>query len=150
MARFRLIVEFDGGPFMGWQRQAHGPSVQQAIEEAARAITGERPILHAAGRTDAGVHALAMAAHLDLERPIAPFRLAEGLNARLKPLPGAVLAAEPVAASGEPGDVLPGPGLVIACGEGALSALLVQRSGRAPMSGTELLRGFPIAPGTTL
>jgi tRNA pseudouridine38-40 synthase len=93
VARFRLLVEYDGGPFMGWQRQAHGPSVQQALEEAAEAITGETATFHAAGRTDAGVHAMAMAAHVDLERPIAPFRLAGGLNARLRPLPVAVLGA---------------------------------------------------------
>ncbi|HEX6376029.1 MAG TPA: tRNA pseudouridine(38-40) synthase TruA [Allosphingosinicella sp.] len=97
MTRFRLTVEYDGGPFMGWQRQAHGPSVQQAIEEAVTAITGETAVLHAAGRTDAGVHALAMAAHVDLDRPIAPFRLAAGLNARLRPRPVAVLAAQAVA-----------------------------------------------------
>ena len=97
MTRFRLIVEYEGGPFMGWQRQAHGPSVQQSIEEAAEAITGESATVHAAGRTDAGVHALAMAAHFDIERPIAPFRLAEGLNARLRPLPVAILEAKAVA-----------------------------------------------------
>ena len=97
MTRFRLTVEYDGGPFMGWQRQAHGPSVQQAIEEAVRAVTGEETVLHAAGRTDAGVHALAMAAHVDIGRPIAPFRLAGGLNARLRPLPVAILSAEVVA-----------------------------------------------------
>jgi tRNA pseudouridine38-40 synthase len=78
---------------MGWQRQAHGPSVQQAIEEAAATITGEAVVLHAAGRTDAGVHALAMAAHVDIAKPITPFRLAEGLNARLRPLPVAILDA---------------------------------------------------------
>ncbi|MBV9475742.1 MAG: tRNA pseudouridine synthase A, partial [Acidobacteria bacterium] len=97
MTRFRLIVEYDGRPFMGWQRQAHGPSVQQAIEEAAAAITGEAAVLHAAGRTDAGVHALAMVAHVDIAKPIAPFRLAEGLNARLRPLPVAILGARAVA-----------------------------------------------------
>jgi len=97
VTRFRLCVEYDGRPFMGWQRQPHGPSVQQAIEEAVAAITGEAAVLHAAGRTDAGVHALAMAAHVDIARPITPFRLAEGLNARLRPLPVAVLKAEPVA-----------------------------------------------------
>ena len=97
MIRFRLTVEYDGGPFMGWQRQAHGPSVQQAIEEAVLAITGEQVTLHAAGRTDAGVHALAMSAHVDIERPITPFRLSEGLNARLRPQPVAILKAEPVA-----------------------------------------------------
>jgi tRNA pseudouridine38-40 synthase len=99
VTRFRLTVEYDGRPFMGWQRQAHGPSVQQAIEEAAAAITGEAPVLHAAGRTDAGVHALAMAAHLDIERPITPHRLADGLNAKLRPSPIAILRAEVV-----PGD----------------------------------------------
>jgi tRNA pseudouridine38-40 synthase len=98
MTRFRLTVEFDGGPFMGWQRQAHGPSVQQAIEEAANAITGEETAVHAAGRTDAGVHALAMAAHVDIAKPIEPFRLMEALNARLKPQPIAILACETVPA----------------------------------------------------
>jgi tRNA pseudouridine38-40 synthase len=96
VTRFRLTVEFDGRPFMGWQRQAHGPSVQQAIEEAAFAITGEQVALHAAGRTDAGVHALAMAAHLDIERPITAHRLADGLNAKLRPLPVAILEAREV------------------------------------------------------
>ena len=94
MTRFRLTVEYDGRPFMGWQRQAHGPSVQQAIEEAAEAITGKTVAVHAAGRTDAGVHALAMSAHLDIEKAIAPFRLVEGLNARLRPQPVAILGAE--------------------------------------------------------
>jgi tRNA pseudouridine38-40 synthase len=97
VTRFRLIVEYDGRPFMGWQRQAHGPSVQQAIEEAIAAVTQEEVVLHAAGRTDAGVHALAMTAHADISREIAPFRLAAGINARLRPLPIAILSAERVA-----------------------------------------------------
>jgi tRNA pseudouridine38-40 synthase len=96
LTRFRLTVEYDGRPFMGWQRQAHGPSVQQAIEAAAEAVTGAPATLHAAGRTDAGVHALAMTAHVDIDKPIAAFRLAAALNARLRPLPIAILAAEPV------------------------------------------------------
>ena len=82
---------------MGWQRQAHGPSVQAAIEDALFAITGERATVHSAGRTDAGVHAAAMAAHVDVERPITPFRLMEALNARLRPAPVAVLACAVVA-----------------------------------------------------
>ena len=97
MTRFRLTVEFDGRPFMGWQRQAHGPSVQQAIEEAITAVTGEAAVLHAAGRTDAGVHGRAMAAHADIAKTITPFRLGEALNARLRPAPVAILACEPVA-----------------------------------------------------
>ena len=96
MTRFALTVEFDGRPFMGWQRQAHGPSVQQAIEEAAFSITGEQVVLHAAGRTDAGVHGLAMRAHLDIAKPITPFRLMEALNARLRPDPIAILGCEMV------------------------------------------------------
>ena len=91
MARFALTLEFDGGPFMGLQRQVHGPSVQQSVEEAALAVTGERVTMHAAGRTDAGVHALGMRAHLDIAKPMAPFRLMEALNARLRPAPVAVL-----------------------------------------------------------
>jgi tRNA pseudouridine38-40 synthase len=97
MTRFRLTVEFDGRPFMGWQRQAHGPSVQAAIEAAALAMTGEAVAVHAAGRTDAGVHGLGMAAHLDVERPFPAFRLMAGLNALLRPAPVAILACEVVA-----------------------------------------------------
>ena len=97
MTRWKLILEWDGAPFMGWQRQDHGPSVQGALEQAARKMTGEAVTAHASGRTDAGVHALAMAAHIDLEKQLDGHRLAEGLNALLRPHPVAVLAAEPVA-----------------------------------------------------
>ena len=96
MTRFALTLEFDGGPFMGLQRQAHGPSVQQTVEDAAFAVTGQPVIMHAAGRTDAGVHALAMRAHVDIAKPFAPFRLMEALNARMRPHPVAVLACEVV------------------------------------------------------
>jgi len=97
LTRFALTVEFDGRPFMGWQRQAHGPSVQGALEEAAFAVTGETVQVHAAGRTDAGVHGLAMRAHCDVAKAFAPFRLMEALNARLRPNPVAVLRCEAVA-----------------------------------------------------
>lgn len=97
MTRFALTLEFDGGPFMGLQRQAHGPSVQQAVEEAAHAVTGERVTMHAAGRTDTGVHALAMRAHIDVEKSFTPFRMMEALNARLRPDPIAVTSCKAVA-----------------------------------------------------
>ena len=97
MTRFALTVEFDGTPFMGLQRQPHGPSVQQAIEDAARRITGEDITLHSAGRTDTGVHALAMRSHMDVEKDIDAFRLMEALNAHLRPDPIAVTACEVVA-----------------------------------------------------
>lgn len=96
MIRWKLILEWDGAPFMGWQRQDHGPSVQASLERAARAMTGEEVTAHAAGRTDAGVHALAMAVHLDLTKAVTPHRLREGLNALLRPDPVAVLSAEAV------------------------------------------------------
>ena len=94
MTRFALTLEFDGGPFMGLQRQEHGPSVQQAVEEAVHAVTGETVTMHSAGRTDSGVHALAMVSHVDVEKPLTPFRLMEALNAHLRPSPIAVLACE--------------------------------------------------------
>lgn len=97
MTRFALTLEFDGTPFMGLQRQSHGPSVQQAVEEAATAVTGEEVRLHSAGRTDTGVHALAMRSHFDLEKEITPFRLMEALNAHLRPNPIAVTHCEEVA-----------------------------------------------------
>ncbi|MEW4466808.1 tRNA pseudouridine(38-40) synthase TruA [Parasphingorhabdus sp. JC815] len=94
MTRFALTLEYDGRPFMGWQRQDHGPSVQQAVEEAILSITQHNVRVHAAGRTDAGVHALAMRAHFDLDTALTPFRLKEGINAGLRPHPVAVLACE--------------------------------------------------------
>lgn len=96
MTRFALTVEFDGRPYMGWQRQAHGPSVQQHIEEALARIVGEESVVHCAGRTDAGVHALAMRAHLDIRKCIDAFRLMEALNAHLRPEPIAILGCEEV------------------------------------------------------
>ncbi|MDJ0943797.1 MAG: tRNA pseudouridine(38-40) synthase TruA [Kiloniellales bacterium] len=98
MTRFRLTLEYDGGAFVGWQRQDNGPSVQQALEEAVTAFCGETATVHGAGRTDAGVHALGQVAHLDLEKPTTAETLRDALNAHLKPAPVAVLAAEIAAA----------------------------------------------------
>jgi tRNA pseudouridine38-40 synthase len=97
MTRWKLTIEYDGGPFMGWQRQDHGPSVQQTLEEALQRMTGEEAQFIAAGRTDAGVHALAMSAHVDVGRELTPHRLREGLNALVRPQPISVLEVERVA-----------------------------------------------------
>ena len=94
MTRFALTIEFDGTPYQGLQRQKHGPSVQQALEEAVFGITGEQTTLNSAGRTDAGVHAMAMRCHVDLEKDLTPFRLMEAINAHLRPQPIAVNACE--------------------------------------------------------
>jgi len=97
VTRWRLTIEYDGAPFMGWQRQDHGPSVQQALEEALEKMTGEAGQFTAAGRTDAGVHALAMTAHTDVTKSLTAQRLREGLNALVRPQPITVLEVEPVA-----------------------------------------------------
>lgn len=94
MPRYRLLIEYDGGPFVGWQRQANGPSVQAALEEAIFAMTGERTTVFGAGRTDAGVHALGQVAHVDLDRDISGHRLREGVNHHLRPAPVVVLNAD--------------------------------------------------------
>ncbi len=97
MPRTKLTIEYDGAPFVGWQRQANGRSVQQAIEEALQRLTSEAPTLRGAGRTDAGVHALGQVAHFDLERDWSGDKLRDGLNAHLRPEPVAILAAKRVA-----------------------------------------------------
>jgi tRNA pseudouridine38-40 synthase len=97
MPRYKLTLEYDGGPFRGWQRQSEGPSVQQALEEAVRAFCGEEVRVVAAGRTDAGVHATGQVAHLDLARPVTRESLRNALNYYLRPRPVVVLEAAPVA-----------------------------------------------------
>ncbi|NUB45135.1 tRNA pseudouridine(38-40) synthase TruA [Fertoebacter nigrum] len=97
MPRYALKIEYDGGPFCGWQRQRDGqPSVQAAIE-AALARLGAAQTIAAAGRTDAGVHATGQVAHCDMQREWDVFRLAGAINAHLRPLPVAVVAVARVA-----------------------------------------------------
>jgi tRNA pseudouridine38-40 synthase len=96
VTRFALTLEFDGTPFSGLQRQSNGPSVQQSVEDALHRITGEAASVHSAGRTDAGVHALAMRSHVDIAKPFDPFRLMGAINAHLRPDPIAVTHCEVV------------------------------------------------------
>ncbi|HET8727052.1 MAG TPA: tRNA pseudouridine(38-40) synthase TruA [Alphaproteobacteria bacterium] len=96
MTRYKLTIEYDGRPFVGWQRQANGPSVQQAIEEAIGRFCGESVRITTAGRTDAGVHALGQVAHADLVRDAAPDTVRGALNFHLKPAPVAILSVERV------------------------------------------------------
>ena len=95
--RFKLTLEYDGGPFSGWQRVANGPSVQSALEDAVEKLTGVRAEVVGAGRTDAGVHARGQVAHVDIAKAFEPARLCDGLNAHLRPHPISVLTAEPAA-----------------------------------------------------
>ncbi|MCP5373146.1 MAG: tRNA pseudouridine(38-40) synthase TruA [Hyphomicrobiales bacterium] len=93
MPRYRLVLEYDGGGFVGWQRQANGTGVQQVLEEAIAAFAGVPAVAHAAGRTDAGVHALGQVAHFDLDRDFDPDTVRNALNFHLKPAPVVVRAA---------------------------------------------------------
>lgn len=94
MTRFKLTIEYVGTPFVGWQRQKNGISVQETFETAVHALTGENVTAHAAGRTDAGVHASGQVVHFDIGREFAPGKLMDALNFHLRPAPVSVLAAE--------------------------------------------------------
>jgi tRNA pseudouridine38-40 synthase len=94
--RYKLTIEYDGGPFQGWQRLPQAPSVQGALEDAVEKLTGVRSEVVGAGRTDSGVHAYGQVAHVDIEKPLEAWKLVEALNAHLRPHPVAVLSAETV------------------------------------------------------
>jgi tRNA pseudouridine38-40 synthase len=93
MSRYRLTIEYDGGPFVGWQRQAEGASVQGALEDAIEKLSQQRVTVTGAGRTDAGVHALGQVAHFDIEKAFAADKVRDALNHHLRPLPVVVLSA---------------------------------------------------------
>jgi tRNA pseudouridine38-40 synthase len=96
MPRYRLLIEYDGGAFVGWQRQTNGVSVQEAIERAIEAFARLPVRLHVAGRTDAGVHALGQVAHVDLARDWSPATVRDATNQHLKPAAVAILGVERV------------------------------------------------------
>jgi len=98
MPRYKILIEYDGTPFFGWQWQETVPSVQRALTEAITAFTGETSMVQGAGRTDAGVHALGQVAHFDLTKDYETDTVRDALNAHLRPNPIAVLSAEKVAA----------------------------------------------------
>jgi tRNA pseudouridine38-40 synthase len=97
MPRFKLTIEYDGGPYVGWQIQDNGPSIQGALTDAIAAFTGERTAVNGAGRTDAGVHALGQVAHIDLAKDWDIDNVRDATNFHLRPQPIAVLSAERVA-----------------------------------------------------
>ena len=99
MPRYKLTIEYDGTGFVGWQRQANGLSIQEAIETAALPLGAEPKRLRGAGRTDAGVHATGQVAHLDLPKSYRPDSVRDAINSRLKPHRIAIRAAEGVAES---------------------------------------------------
>ena len=94
MPRYKLILEYDGTPFVGWQMQDNGPSVQSALARAIEAFSGEATVPRGAGRTDAGVHALGQTAHMDLAKDWEPDKIRDALNAQLRPDPISVLTCE--------------------------------------------------------
>jgi tRNA pseudouridine38-40 synthase len=94
VTRFKFTLEYDGSAFVGWQRQDNGMSVQQALEEAVFKTCGEVITAHAAGRTDAGVHATGQVAHVDVEKEFTADKLQAALNFHLRPWPVAIITAE--------------------------------------------------------
>jgi tRNA pseudouridine38-40 synthase len=96
MPRYKLTIEYDGTPFVGWQIQDNGVSVQGALTDAVTAFSGERTTVAGAGRTDTGVHALGQVAHVDLSKDWDSETVRDALNYHLRPHPVAVLAAERV------------------------------------------------------
>jgi tRNA pseudouridine38-40 synthase len=97
MPRYKLIIEYDGTPFIGWQAQDSGVSVQGVLTDAIAAFAGERVLVAGAGRTDTGVHALGQVAHVDLAKDWDTDTVRDAINFHLRPQPIAVLAAEQVA-----------------------------------------------------
>ncbi|MBM3545187.1 MAG: tRNA pseudouridine(38-40) synthase TruA [Alphaproteobacteria bacterium] len=98
MPRYKLTLEYDGTPFVGWQMQENGPSVQGRLSEAIKAFSGEDTIPRGAGRTDAGVHAMAQIAHFDLAKDWACDKVRDALNAQLRPDPISILNCDTAAA----------------------------------------------------
>ncbi len=96
MPRYKLTIEYDGGGFVGWQRQENGLSVQQAIEDAIEKFCGRETTLYGAGRTDTGVHALGQVAHFDLAEAVEADTIRDALNFHVRPAAISILAAEPV------------------------------------------------------
>lgn len=93
MTRYHLVIEYDGTDYVGWQRQDNGPSIQEELERAVHAFCGETVVVQGAGRTDAGVHALGQAAHVDIHRDTDANTVRDALNAHLRPNPISVLQA---------------------------------------------------------
>jgi tRNA pseudouridine38-40 synthase len=96
MQRYRLLIEYDGRPFCGWQRQLDDMTVQGAVEEAFFKFSGERAAVQGAGRTDSGVHARGQTAHVDLEKSWSPDKVQGAVNRHLQPLPVSILKVEKV------------------------------------------------------
>lgn len=94
MTRWKITIEYDGGPFVGWQRQENGSSVQESLEDAVESLSGTKTMVQGAGRTDAGVHALGQVAHFEIEKPLQANQIRDGLNFHLKKHPISIITAE--------------------------------------------------------
>ena len=96
MARYKIIVEYDGTDFVGWQKQENGPSIQSSLEDAIKKITSETVSVFGAGRTDSGVHAKGQVAHFEFSKNISLDNIRDGINQHLRPLPIAILDVKEV------------------------------------------------------
>jgi len=96
MNKYKLIIEYDGNNFVGWQRQENGNSVQESIEKSIKLLTSEKVIVYGAGRTDSGVHAKGQVAHFEISKRISNYKIRDGLNQYLRPKSIAILSSEEV------------------------------------------------------
>ena len=144
MPRYKLTIEYDGEPFCGWQIQDNGPSVQGALEDAVKAICGEKVRVHGAGRTDAGVHALGQVAHCDIAKHFVPGRFRDGLNAHLRPHPIGVLSAEVMPTTG--GSVIVHVPVVWLPGSALVASSRTAKKVSAPSVNLSAFTGMEIVP----
>ena len=96
MAKYKIIIEYDGTDFVGWQKQENGPSIQSSLEDAIKKITSETVNVFGAGRTDSGVHAKGQVAHFEFSKNISLDNIRDGINQHLRPLPIAILDVKEV------------------------------------------------------
>ena len=139
MPRYKLTIEYDGTPYVGWQRQDNGPSVQSAVETAILSLTGETVRIRGAGRTDSGVHARGQVAHADLTRAWDAHTLRNALNAYLGQARERVVVLE---AEQVPDD--------FDARFSAVRLVRVQKAGGKPLAAADFLRGTPVAAGTVI
>ena len=94
MSKYKIVIEYDGTGYVGWQKQENGNSVQQTIEDSIEKLSAERITVYGAGRTDAGVHAFGQVAHFEIKKNIEINKIRDGLNQHLRPHPIAILNVE--------------------------------------------------------
>ena len=152
MQRYKIKIEYEGTPFVGWQFQKNGQSVQEVLQKAIFNFSKEKVVVTGAGRTDSGVHALAQVAHFDLKKKIKRKNLLPAINQNIGNKPITVLKinkANKSSANGNQGTVLD-ENLTVACKSDSIQILEIQRQGKKKQTTKDFLLGKKIAKGIIL